>query len=238
MKQTIDISSGNATKFNAGQSGKYLILRQASQSVILKGDNLRPVELERGDVVDVSDFDELEIYNHNSTSVHIEFQVSDVEVRIRTSQTSINGALNINEIQSPVVISRIQEPIDVQVNIPEVEVNIPDVAVTMPDELTIGNFPDELTIGNLPAVQQVQTKPVRIVALAPINLTASSTTKSIAAKSSRQGVLIQANHSNNNDLIIAGFYRLRPDGEVFFATNSDLSVSGHGGDGCTVGEFL
>lgn len=229
MKQTIDIISGGSTKFNAGQSGKYLILRQASQSIILKGDNLRPVELERGDVVDVSRFDELEIHNHNSTSVHVEFQVSDVEVRIRTSSTAINGALNINEIQSPVEISRIQEPIDVQVNIPEMEVSIPDVNVSIPKSLEVSN---------LPAVQQTQNKPVRISALSPINLTASSETRNIAAKRSRQGVLIQANRENNSDLIIAGFYRLRPDGEVFFATDDNLSISGQVGDGCTVGEFL
>lgn len=115
MKQTIDIGSGSSVTFNAGQSGKYFILRQASQSVILKGDNLRPVELVRGDVVDVSNFDELDIYNPNATSVHVEFQVADVEVRIRTASTSIDGALEVNEIHNPVEISRIQEEVQVSV---------------------------------------------------------------------------------------------------------------------------
>lgn len=234
MKQTIDISSGNATKFNAGQSGKYLILRQASQSVILKGDNLRPVELERGDVVDVSDFDELEIYNHNSTSVHIEFQVSDVEVRIRTSQTSINGALNINEIQSPVVISRIQEPMDVQVNIPEVEVNIPDVAVTMPDELTIGNFPDvqQVEITNHPESETLTLSYLGNYSISAMNATP------IDNAGTRKGYLFQAPKTNSGAVTIGGIIELEPGGHANVPANNRLSLSGNGSDRIKIAEWV
>lgn len=114
MKTSINLSAGESHSFNAGQAGRYVIIREASQSVILKGDNLRPVELERGDVVDVSQFIELAFFNHNDSSVHIEYQVSDVEVRIRTASTSINGAPDINEILTPVTVGRIQERVQTQ----------------------------------------------------------------------------------------------------------------------------
>lgn len=233
MKQTIDIISGGSTKFNAGQSGKYLILRQASQSIILKGDNLRPVELERGDVVDVSRFDELEIHNHNSTSVHVEFQVSDVEVRIRTSSTAINGALNINEIQSPIEISRIQEPIDVQVSIPEVEVSIPDVAVTMPSELTIANLPDtqKVEITNQP--EEVATS-INYLG----NLTVQSSTTSVAANENRKGLIFYAPKTNQEDVIINQGIFVSPGGHNFIQLSGSTYFQGHSGDQIRITELL
>lgn len=61
MKQLHTLNTGEAIKFNAGQAGKYLIMREASNTVMLRGDALRPVEIERGDTVDITRFDELEL---------------------------------------------------------------------------------------------------------------------------------------------------------------------------------
>ncbi len=224
MKQTIDILPSGSMAFNAGQSGRYLILRQASQSVILKGDALRPVELERGDVVDVSAFDELEIYNHNSTSVHVEFQVADVEVRIRTSSTAINGALNVNEIQSPVEISRIQEPFDVQVHIPDVEVNIPDVKATIAEDITISNFP---------AVQKVEMTTSEVHALAPVVIDGQ---KTIPSNAKRKGLIVIAPKTNVDTVMIAGFIPLEAGGCTTIPATNALSVTGTNGDVVNVGE--
>ncbi len=230
MKQTVDILPGHSTTFNAGQSGKYLIIREASQSIILKGDALRPVELERGDTVDVSRFDELEIYNHNTTSVHVEFQVSDVEVRIRTASTAINGALNINEVQTPIVVSRIQEPLDVQVHIPDVAVNIPDVKATIADDISISNFPD---VQKVEVTNSVQASASEVHALAAIVIDGQ---KSIPANIKRKGLIVIAPKTNADTVMIAGFIPLEAGGCTTIPATNALSVTGADGDMVSVGE--
>lgn len=216
MKQTIDIKPSHSLAFNAGQSGKFLILRQASQSVLLKGDALRPVELERGDVVDISQFDELEIYNHNSTSVHVEFQVSDIEVRIRTASTAIDGGLDIHGIQSPVTIDRIQEPLDIQVHIPEIEVSIPDVDVSLPDQLEIANFPDT------PDVQKVHVVQETAPSLAFVALGTMTESGTIDGNTNRKELILKSSDSSTGTIWLGGYenkgYGLRP-GEGFILSN-------------------
>ena len=53
MKQTHTLKSDHTLTFNAGQSGKYLILRDTTHSLLLQGDTMRPVEIFGGDTVDV-----------------------------------------------------------------------------------------------------------------------------------------------------------------------------------------
>lgn len=219
MKQTSDIQSGHSITFNAGQAGKYLILREASQSVILKGNDLRPVELERGDVVDVSQYDELALHNHNATSVHIEFQVADVEVRIKNSSTSINGALNIDEIESPVVISRIQEPIDVQVE--------------MPGELSVANFPQ---------LQQVEVtnQPQRLVPqlLLVGNYDVESSNNEIPGNANRDGLVISAPGTNQSAVYIAGNIPIYPGAVVTIPASNNLAYQGTDNDIINVHEVI
>ncbi|WP_367989830.1 hypothetical protein AB2S62_21720 [Vibrio sp. NTOU-M3] len=229
MKTTIDILPAGSKSFNAGQAGKFFILREASQSIILRGDKLRPVELERGDVVDVSQFDELEIYNHNKTSVHVEYQVADVEVRIRTASTAINGALNINEVQSPITIDRIQEPLDIAVSIPDVQVNIPDVKATLPGEVTIGNFPSK---------QRVELANAKTQSLGMFSFTTDKLTQTITAKTARKMLIFQAPKTNQGDVLLGGFFNLPAGGVVGFEASNAFSIKGINGDSVTVGEVM
>jgi len=226
MKQTSSIRSGEAIQFNAGQSGKYLILREASQPVLLRGDNLRPVEIERGDTVDVSQFDELELYNHNRTSVYIEYQITDVEVRIKSSSTSINGALNIHEIESPIVVSKIQQPIDV-------EVSIPDVEVKMPQNLEVSNLPEvqKVEVTNQPNAEAAP----KLTRMANVVLDGD---KTIPANAKRKGVIAIAPFSNQNPIVIAGFIVLMPGGSSSIPASNALTVSGSKNDVLTLGEVI
>lgn len=41
MKQTHTLKSDHTLTFNAGQSGKYLILRDTTHSLLLQGDTMR-----------------------------------------------------------------------------------------------------------------------------------------------------------------------------------------------------
>lgn len=253
MKQISTLRAGEAIQFNAGQAGKYLILREASQAVLLRGDNLRPVEIERGDTVDVSQFDELELHNHNTKSLYLEFQITDVEVRIKSSSTAINGALNINEIETPIVISKIQQPLDIAVNLPSVDVNIPDVQVDMPSSLEISNLPavQKVEVNDWPNVQKVKvtdwpnvqkvelTNPTSAEAapvLTPLSDIVLDGDKTIPANIKRKGVIAIAPITNQRPIVIAGFIPLMPGGSTTIPASNALSVSGSNGDVLNVGE--
>jgi len=240
MKQVIDIRSGEVYRFNAGQAGKYLIMREASQSVILRGDAMRPLEVERGDTIDVSRFDELEFHNQNSTSVFLEYQIADVEVRIKSQSTAVSGALDINEVHTPIVIARIQEPIDVNVAVPTVDVNIPDVKVVMPSEIAISNIPVMQTVTGVLEVSQlpqVDSKPTQVNGLPIVRLDASGLSE-ISENPRRKGVMIQASSANKSEIVIAGFMRIKPDGVATIPASNALSVQGTEGDSISIGEVI
>ncbi|WP_028025579.1 hypothetical protein [Enterovibrio calviensis] len=113
MRQKHTLSQGQSVDVSAGQNGRYLIIREATDSVTLQSDSLRPVEIERGDTVDVSDYDTLTIANHHGETVAIEFQVTDIPVITRAQK--INGAntIGIASIDSPVKVSEVLEPVTV-----------------------------------------------------------------------------------------------------------------------------
>lgn len=210
MKTTMDLLPLASTAFNAGQTGKFFILREASQSIILKGDKMRPVELERGDVVDVSQFDELEITNHHPTSVHVEYQVADVEVRIRTASTAINGALDINEVHTPITINRIQEPLDVQV----------------------GNFP---TLQKVEITNHQHESVPRLNMLPQIVIDGPQT---IAANLQRKGLIVIALESNTDTVMVADFIPIKPGGSATLPASNSLTITGRDNDILNVGEVV
>ncbi|MEZ8619094.1 hypothetical protein AB6D33_24920 [Vibrio splendidus] len=239
MKTTLDILPSHSVAFNAGQAGKFFILREASQSIILQGDTLRPVELERGDVVDVSQFNELTLTNAHTTSLHVEYQVADVEVRIRTASTAINGALDINAVHSPITIDRIQEPFDVQVHIPEVEVNIPDVQVEIPDVNV--SLPEAIQVGNFPTVQQVEvTNPSLDTApeLHALPTLVISGPQSIEANPNRKGLIVIAPESNTGTILVAGFIPIKAGGSATLPSSNSITVTGNDNDALQIGEVL
>ncbi|WP_283131605.1 hypothetical protein [Enterovibrio norvegicus] len=236
MKITQDIGPGQTQAFHAGQAGQYFILREASQSVLLKGDTLRPVELERGDVVDVSRFEQLALSNPHSTSVHVEYQVADVEVRIRNASTAIDGSLTVHDIRTPITIDRIQEPLDIQVHIPDVKVT--DIDVNIPDVQV--DFPASMAINNLPAIQRVEvTNPPQEHApeLHALPRVVIGADHNISANPHRKGVIAIAPDTNTGVIMVAGFVPIHPGGQATLPACNALSVSGQDGDMLHVGEI-
>ncbi|CAH7146661.1 conserved hypothetical protein [Vibrio chagasii] len=113
MKQTHTLDPNHTLTFNAGQSGKYLILRDTTHSLLLQGDTMRPVEIFGGDTVDVSAFDKLELNNHQSVAVTFEYQVSDLLIMTKAQKISVNNALLVSEIEKPVHVRKVQDPVQV-----------------------------------------------------------------------------------------------------------------------------
>lgn len=115
MKQLHTLSAGESIQFNAGQAGKYLILREASHSLMLRGDALRPTEIGRGDTVDITRFDELELFNHQAESVTVEYQVADIPIITKSQKIDINNSVAISEILTPITVSAVQAEVKTRI---------------------------------------------------------------------------------------------------------------------------
>ncbi|MFA0491301.1 hypothetical protein [Vibrio splendidus] len=140
MKQLQTLSPGESIQFNAGQAGKYLIIREASHSLILRGDALRPTEIGRGDTVDITRFDELELFNHQTGSVTVEYQVADIPIITKAQKIDINNSVAISEILTPITVNKIQEPLKVSAVQAEVKTRIQN------DTLTISKVQEPLKV--------------------------------------------------------------------------------------------
>ncbi|CAH6995381.1 conserved hypothetical protein [Vibrio chagasii] len=115
MKQLQTLSPGESIQFNAGQAGKYLIIREASHSLMLRGDALRPTEVGRGDTVDITRFDELELFNHQAEPVTVEYQVADIPISTKSQNIDINNSVTISEILTPITVSAVQAEVKTRI---------------------------------------------------------------------------------------------------------------------------
>ncbi|PMM18346.1 hypothetical protein BCT62_23985 [Vibrio splendidus] len=115
MKQLQTLSPGESIQFNAGQAGKYLIIREASHSLMLRGDALRPTEIGRGDTVDITRFDELELFNHQAEPVTVEYQVADIPISTKSQKIDINNSVAISEILTPITVSAVQAEVKTRI---------------------------------------------------------------------------------------------------------------------------
>ncbi|CAK1945209.1 hypothetical protein [Vibrio crassostreae] len=115
MKQLHTLNAGESIQFNAGQAGKYLIIREASHSLMLRGDALRPTEIGRGDTVDITRFDELELFNHQAESVTVEYQVADIPISTKSQNIDINNSVAISEILTPITVSAVQAEVKTRI---------------------------------------------------------------------------------------------------------------------------
>ncbi|MGR5001968.1 hypothetical protein [Vibrio celticus] len=115
MKQLHTLSAGERVQFNTGQAGKYLIIREASHSLMLRGDALRPTEIGRGDTVDITRFDELELFNHQAEPVTVEYQVADIPISTKSQNIDINNSVTISEILTPITVSAVQAEVKTRI---------------------------------------------------------------------------------------------------------------------------
>lgn len=216
MIQLHTLSSGESIKFNAGQAGKYLIMREASNTVMLRGDLLRPVEIERGDTVDITRFDELELFNHKSEAVTIEYQVADVPIITKAQKIDINNSVAISEILTPITVGEVQAPIKVSEVQSEVKTRIQN---------------DVLTVDKLAELYTLQKLDEGV-----LNLTGDE--QSIAGKDERKGLFIQVFANNANPVLVQGFIEVVAGGHVLIQSNKAITLEGGEGDSVRIGEFI
>ncbi len=216
MKQLHTLDTGEAIKFNAGQSGKYLIMREASNTVMLRGDALRPVEIERGDTVDITRFDELELFNHKADAVTIEYQIADVPIITKAQKIDISNSVAISEILTPITVDKVLSPIKVGEVQTEVKTRIQN------DVLTVEKLADLYTLQK--------------VGSGVLDLTSDE--QIIDGKAGRKGLFIQASTDNASPVLVQGLIDLTAGGHTLIQTDAIVTLQGAIGDSVKVGEFI
>lgn len=216
MKQLHTLNTGEAIKFNAGQAGKYLIMREASNTVMLRGDALRPVEIERGDTVDITRFDELELFNHKADAVTIEYQIADVPIITKAQKIDISNSVAISEILTPITVDKVLSPIKVGEVQTEVKTRIQN------DVLTVEKLADLYTLQK--------------VGSGLLDLTGDE--QIIDGKAGRKGLFIQASTDNASSVLVQGLIDLTAGGHTLIQTDAIVTLQGAIGDSVKVGEFI
>ncbi|MGF1882068.1 hypothetical protein [Vibrio splendidus] len=216
MKQLHTLNSGEAIKFNAGQAGKYLIMREASNTVMLRGDALRPVEIERGDTVDITRFDELELFNHKADAVTIEYQIADVPIITKAQKIDISNSVAISEILTPITVDKVLSPIKVGEVQTEVKTRIQN------DVLKVEKLADLYTLQK--------------VGSGLLDLTSDE--QIIDGKAGRKGLFIQASTDNTSPVLVQGLIDLTAGGHTLIQTDAIVTLQGAIGDSVKVGEFI
>ncbi|MEZ9020003.1 hypothetical protein AB6E79_24055 [Vibrio lentus] len=216
MKQLHTLNTGEAIKFNAGQAGKYLIMREASNTVMLRGDALRPVEIERGDTVDITRFDELELFNHKVDAVTIEYQIADVPIITKAQKIDISNSVAISEILTPITVDKVLSPIKVGEVQTEVKTRIQN------DVLKVEKLADLYTLQK--------------VGNGLLDLTSDE--QIIGGKAGRKGLFIQASTDNASPVLVQGLIDLTAGGHTLIQTDAIVTLQGAIGDSVKVGEFI
>ncbi|CAK1980777.1 Adhesin domain-containing protein [Vibrio crassostreae] len=243
MKQLQTLSPGESIQFNAGQAGKYLIIREASHSLILRGDALRPTEIGRGDTVDITRFDELELFNHQTGSVTVEYQVADIPIITKAQKIDINNSVAISEILTPITVNKIQEPLKVSAVQAEVKTRIQNDTLTISkvqEPLKVSAIQgevkariqnDTLTVEKLPDLYTLQKVDTGL-----LDLTGDE--QSIVGNEERKGLFIQANKENEHPVLVQGFIEVVAGGHVLIKSNQVVMLEGIEGDTVRLGEFV
>ncbi|CDT56343.1 conserved hypothetical protein [Vibrio coralliirubri] len=235
MKQTHTLETNQTLTFNAGQSGRYLILRDTTHSLLLQGDKMRPVEIFGGDTVDVTAFDKLELHNHQAVAVTFEYQVSDLLIMTKAQKISVNNALLISEIEKPVQVRKVQEPVTVSevgtpVTVAQIEAPISVQEVQEP--VRVSDIVTPIKVSRIQApinINQVQ-EPINIDRVAQ-PITVEAITQSLSIESIEQPVTVEVGNASlevqatitNTDL------KVTPDSERFTFSKVDrgpLSITG------------
>lgn len=235
MKSIINIAPSESVSFSSGQAGKFLIIREASQTLILRGDGLRPLEVERGDTVNVAGFGDLELYNHHDNSVHVEYQVADVVVSTKLTSTAIDGGVMVSEIVDPIVVSRVQEPVSIDGTV-EVSFDAPvmvskieepvridgTVAVSLDEPVTIDGEVS-VNVKSLPPIQ-----PMAITQGSTIELSGEPFV--VPENPLRRLLIMQADANNSADILVHGLLKMPAGAVVSLPASNMVMIEGAAGD--------
>ncbi|MEZ9799591.1 hypothetical protein AB4279_21530 [Vibrio cyclitrophicus] len=209
MKQIQTLNTNESVRFNAGQAGKYLIIREASNTLMLRGDALRPVEIERGDTVDITQFDELELMSLHRTPVTVEYQISDIPIVTRAQKVSVDNQIVVSEISRPLTIESM--PQVTLKGTPKVSIESMPMIETTTEKMNLSHLPDALMTGSL---------------------------VSLDANEKRTAVMLQAGIDNVEPVIVQGCLRLYAGGMLTIPSTLSVTMMGAAGDTVYCGEVL
>ncbi|MDD9178426.1 MULTISPECIES: hypothetical protein [Aliivibrio] len=234
MKRKYTLGVGESYTFTVGQTDNYLILRDASHSLILESDSFKDVELTRSDTVIITDYRNMELrfLNTSTESIYFEFQLSEVDIRIKEQRMSVEGGITIDEIIQPVVVSEIQKPVSISGTVPVSLEQVVQTEFVEPQEVVLTNHKEvqKVEVLNQPSVI------TNVRAIGDIQLTATGQ-HTISGNNKRKGLLIQASDENKEIIVLCGFMRLKADGMATLPACNDVIITGAEGDSVYVGEI-
>lgn len=227
--------------------GRFVFVESCTNPVLIRmhpsGDE---ITLGYGQQYDIGEHDpnkrfhRLDIYNSHDSVNDVEIKTGDQ--RFTSGAASVGSAVTIvgASINLPVTL---KNKIDIN--------SIPAITIAANQSVNVGNFPSvwkvasdsALTVAfeTAPTVKVsefplTQSKGKNTTPLADITLEAGKLTHTIAANSKRTQVILQAPETNTADLVVAGFFRLKPGGVVGFSGVNAITVTGIAGDKCHAGE--
>lgn len=209
MKIKVTIQAGEFERFNAGQAGRYLILRESSNFLLLRGDALRNTAIERGDTVEVIRFNELELVNPHSEAVTVEYQIADIPIVTRAQKVSVDNEITVSEISRPLTIE------------------------SMP-EVTLAGI-SKVSIESMPSIETTTAK-MNLSNLPDAEMTGSVV--SIAENTSRTAIMLQASVDNVEPVIVQGCLRLYAGAMLTIPSMQAVTMVGQSGDTVYCGEVL
>jgi len=244
MKQVHTLEPNQSLSFNAGQAGKFLILRESTHDLLLRGDALRPTEIQRGDTIDVTEFDELTLENQHDQAVTFEYQISDVPILTQAQKVDVTNAVVVHEVQRPVSVVDIQRVVKTEIqnrllNVEVVNDNLNvNASIQGAIQAEINNALLNVHVDNetLSVTPSVTHYTYSAVGDSPFGLDGSVQT--IDAKEERKALFLQAPDSNKKPVLVQGFLEIRPGGHVSLKTNQAVTVKGTTGERLRVGEAV
>ncbi|WP_122080953.1 hypothetical protein [Vibrio coralliirubri] len=194
MKQTHTLKPDHTLTFNAGQSGKFLILRETTHSLILQGDTLRPVEVFGGDTVDVSALDKLELHNHQPVDVTFEYQVSDLRIMTKAQKINVSNAMLVSEIETPIHVRKVIDSVkvsDIVTPLKVSEIQTPTTISQVQTPVNVNRVAEPITVDQIKqplTVDRIQ-QPVNVeVGNASLNVQATITNRELKVTSDPERV--------------------------------------------------
>ncbi|MEX0336398.1 hypothetical protein [Vibrio tubiashii] len=215
MRQIHTLDPLQTLSFNAGQAGKFLILRESTHTLLMRGDALRPTEIQRGDTVDVSRFDELTLENHHDDAATFEYQISDVPILTQAQKVDVSNAVVVHEVQRPVSVVEIQRAVRAQIQNELLNVHVDNETLSVAPSVTLYTYS---------AVDEGVFE-------------LDGTTQTIDGSEGRKALFLQVPDENTESVLVQGFMVVNPGGHLPLNTNQAITVKGKDGETVRVGEM-
>ncbi|MDC5842560.1 hypothetical protein OPW33_24975 [Vibrio europaeus] len=215
MRQIHTLEPHQTLSFNAGQAGKFLILRESTHTLMMRGDALRPTEIQRGDTVDVSRFDELTLENHHEDAATFEYQISDVPILTQAQKVDVSNAVVVHEVQRPVSVVEIQRAVKAQIQNEFLNVHVDNETLSVTPSVTLYTY----------------------AAIDEGVFELDGTTQTIDGSEGRKALFLQVPDDNTEPVLVQGFMVVNPGGHLPLNTNQAVTIKGKDGESLRIGEM-